>query len=143
GLLVAQRLDSLLADLQIRSQAAISTIYDVSGIARSTTAAGVELSSLDMSQELLNQVAALNNPDAASSDAAPTAGPPTDPCLDIGTLSGRLISPVQTVGLPACSVNTVRRVAGQEHQLVYAPLLIRGVQSGYFSVGLPTDFVVS
>jgi signal transduction histidine kinase/HAMP domain-containing protein len=142
GLLVGQRLDVLLADLQSRSQAAVSTIYDVSGLARSSTVAGIELSNLDMGQELLNQVAALNNPGAAP-QAAPAAGEPEDPCLDIGNLSGRLVSPVQTVGLPACSVNTTRNVAAQEYQVVFAPLLIRGVQSGYFSVGLPTDFVVS
>lgn len=34
-------------------------------------------------------------------------------------------------------------VAGREFQQLYAPLVIRGVQSGYFSVGLSTDFVVS
>jgi signal transduction histidine kinase/HAMP domain-containing protein len=137
GLLVAQRLDVLLGDLQSRSQASMSTIYDVSGIARSSTISGINLSTLDMSDNLLQQVAALNSAAAAQNGVA------DDPCIDIGNLSGRLVSPVQNVGLPACSVNTVSDVASREYQLVYAPLLIRGVQSGYFNVGLPTDFVVS
>lgn len=149
GLLVAQRLDVLLRDLQQRSQAAISTAYDVSGIARASTAAGSELSALDMSDQLLGQVRALNTPPAQSAQGqssvvtAGSAGEPEDPCIDIGLLSGRLVSPVESTRLPACSVNTVSNLAGREFQLVYAPLLIRGVQSGYFSVGLSTDFVVS
>jgi signal transduction histidine kinase/HAMP domain-containing protein len=148
GLLVAQRLDELLQDLQVRSQAAVSTIYDVSGIARASTAPSIDLPTLDMSDELLAQVAALNRaPDAAPGAAAGQTNDPAasaeDPCLDIGALSGRLVTPVQNVRLPACSVNTVRQIASREFQLVYAPLLIRGVQSGYFHIGLPRDFVVS
>ncbi|GAB4433554.1 MAG: ATP-binding protein [Chloroflexi bacterium OHK40] len=147
GLLVAQRLDALLADLQSRSQSAISTLYDVSGIALASSAPGVELTTLDLSDELLAQIAALNSPGAratanpASANRRLTEG--DDPCIDIGNLSGRLVSPVQNVGLPSCSVNTVEELAGRQYQLVYAPLLIRGVQSGYFHIGLPTDFVVS
>ncbi len=144
GLLVAQRLDGLLADLQQRSQAAISTIYDVRGIAYATTVAGVDLASLDMSDRLLAQLSALNAPDARPGTGRSGSGAEAeDPCLDIGTLSGRLVSPVETTRPPACSVNTVAMVAGREFQQLYAPLVIRGVQSGYFSVGLSTDFVVS
>ncbi|MCS6880155.1 MAG: ATP-binding protein [Oscillochloridaceae bacterium] len=144
GLLVAQRIDALLADLQQRSQSAISTIYDVRGIAYATTVAGVDLASLDMSERLLNQLRALNAPGAGAERARPaSASEMEDPCLDIGMLSGRLVSPVETVRPPACSVNTVSMVAGREFQQLYAPLMIRGVQSGYFSVGLSTDFVVS
>jgi signal transduction histidine kinase len=145
GLLVAQRLDTLLQDLQVRSQAAITTIYDNNGIAQASTAPSIDLPTLDMDDELLGQVAALN----AAIAEAPTAGPGAqlpggqDPCIDIGTLTGRLITPVQNTGLPNCSINTVSTIAAREYQLVYAPLLIRGVQSGYFQVGLPRDFVVS
>ncbi|MGB9632897.1 MAG: PAS domain-containing sensor histidine kinase, partial [Chloroflexaceae bacterium] len=64
GLLVAQRLDALLADLQQRSQSALSTIYDVRGIAYATTVTGVDLASLDMSERLLAQLRALNTPGA-------------------------------------------------------------------------------
>lgn len=147
GLLVAQRLDTLLGDLQQRSQAAISTIFDVSGIVRASTVAGIELPTLNMSDQLLAQVSALNAPRAqpTSRQAPGTAAPAEaeDPCIDIGLLSGRLASPVEQTRLPACSVNTVAKLAGRDFQLVYAPLLIRGVQSGYFAVGLSTDFVVS
>jgi len=150
GLLVAQRLDALLQDLQGRSQAAISTVFDVSGIARASTAPSIDLPSLDMSAALLQQVAALNTVPTAVGQPAPANAAPgqpgglaEDPCIDIGNLSGRLVSPVQSVTLPVCSVNTVSEIAAREYQLVYAPLLIRGVQSGYFHVGLPTDFVVS
>jgi signal transduction histidine kinase/HAMP domain-containing protein len=146
GLLVAQRLDALLQDLQSRSQATISTIYDVSGIARASTAPSADLPSLDMDDELLAQVAALNSPAGQATAAAPGQAAPSgvsDPCVDIGTLSGRLVSPVQNVGIPSCSVNTTDTIASRDYQLVYAPLLIRGVQSGYFHIGLPRDFVVS
>lgn len=142
GLLVAQRLDALLQDLQTRSQAAISTIYDVSGIARSSTATGIQLSDLDMDEALIGQMAALNTPGAPVNQNR-RAGSPDDPCLDIGNLTGRLASPVEPIRLPTCSVNTVDRISDREFQLVYAPLLIRGVQSGYFAVGLSTDFVIS
>jgi len=143
GLLVAQRLDALLADLQQRSQSAISTIYDVRGIAYATTIAGVDLASLDMSERLLAQLSALNAPGARAGTGRAGSSETEDPCLDIGMLSGRLVSPVETTRPPACSVNTVVMVTGREFQQLYAPLVIRGVQSGYFSVGLSTDFVVS
>lgn len=142
GALVAQRLDALLQDLQTRSQSAVSTIYDIGGSARATTAAGVSLAELDMDQGLMAQVAALNAP----GEPTPTGrryGEPEDPCLDIGNLTGRLASPVEPVRLPSCSVNTTTKIGEREYQLVYAPLLIRGVQSGYFAVGLSTDFVIS
>lgn len=143
GLLVAQRLDALLQDLQARSQAAVSTVYDVSGIARASTAPSIDLPLLDMSDELLAQVAALNQVPTAETPRSSSAVAIEDPCIDIGALAGRLVTPVQNVGLPSCSVNTVSTIASREYQLVYAPLLIRGVQSGYFHIGLPTDFVVS
>lgn len=142
GLLVAQRLDDLLQNLQTRSQAAVSTIYDTGGSARASTAAGVPLSDLDMGQALMAQVAALNAP-GAPTPSGQRAGNPEDPCLDIGNLTGRLASPVEITRLPTCSVNTVDQIGEREYQLVYAPLLIRGVQSGYFSIGLSTDFVIS
>ncbi|HMQ35072.1 MAG TPA: ATP-binding protein, partial [Chloroflexaceae bacterium] len=70
-------------------------------------------------------------------------GDPEAPCLDTANLTGRLASPVEPTRLPSCSVNTIDRIGEREFQLVYAPLLIRGVQSGYFAVGLSTDFVIS
>jgi signal transduction histidine kinase len=144
GLLVAQRLDTLLRDLQDRSQSAVSTIYDVSGIARASTAPSADLPTLDLSDALLAQLVALNRPATAAATAGPAAaaGPLSDPCIDIGTLAGRM-GAVQNAGLPACSVNTAQDVSSRPMQLVYAPLLIRGVQSGYFHIGLPRDFVVS
>jgi signal transduction histidine kinase/HAMP domain-containing protein len=144
GLLVAQRLDPLLQYLQSKSQSAISTIYDVNGTARATTITGVEPTALDLSEALINQVAALNTPVAGDDTATPQrAGDAEDPCLDIGNLTGRLASPVEITRLPSCSVNTTQTLSGRDYQVVYAPLLIRGVQSGYFSVGLSRDFVVS
>jgi signal transduction histidine kinase len=142
GLLVAQRTDSLIQDLQTRSQAGLSTIYDVVGIARATTVTGVDLAELNMSDRLIDQVAALNNPDLLAT-AGQRSGELDDPCLDIGNLSGRLVSPVTLVRLPACSVNTTSEIGDRQYQIVYAPLLIRGLQSGYFAVGLSTDFVTS
>jgi signal transduction histidine kinase/HAMP domain-containing protein len=144
GVLVAQRLDTLLQFLQNKSQAAIGTIYDVNGVARSTTVTGVDLMQLDLDEALINQVAALNTPSVGTAQAGgQRSGDADDPCLDIDNLTGRLITPVESTRLPACSVNTKAIIAGREYQVVYAPLLIRGVQSGYFGVGLSRDFVVS
>ncbi|NNJ09350.1 HAMP domain-containing protein [Chloroflexales bacterium ZM16-3] len=145
GLLVAQRLDTLLQFLQSKSQAAISTIYDVNGVARSTTLTGVDLMDLDLGDTLINQVAALNTPVAGTveSSGGQRSGEVDDPCLDIGNLNGRLITPLESTRLPTCSVNTTAVLSNREYQVVYAPLLIRGVLSGYFAVGLSRDFVVS
>lgn len=145
GVLVAQRLDSLLQDLQSKSQAAISTIYDPNGLTRATTATVAEVVSLDMSRELINRITEANTP-IESGTVVPTTerdGQAQDPCIDIGNLTGRLVSPVAITRLPACSVNTTTTIAEREYQVLYAPLLIRGVQSGYFSVGLSRDFVIS
>lgn len=142
GMLVAQRVDSLIQDLQARSQAALSTIYDVNGIARTTTVANIDLALLDMSDALIDQVAALNDPNLLTT-AGQRTGEADDPCLDIGNLTGRLVSPATITRLPACSVNTITEIAERQYQIVYAPLLIRGIQSGYFAVGLSTDFVTS
>lgn len=142
GTLVAQRTDRLLQDLQSQSQAALSTLYDVNGIARTTTVANIDLALLDMSDALIDQVAALNDPDLLIT-AGQRTGEANDPCLDIGDLTGRLVSPATITRLPACSVNTITEIAERQYQIVYAPLLIRGLQSGYFAVGLSTDFVTS
>lgn len=146
GMLVAQRLDSLLQYLQEQSQSSISSIYDVSGVARASTVPEIELASLDMSPELIAQVAALNSPDTAVNSAGPRAnqtGELSDPCLDIGNLTGRLVTPLESTRLPNCSVSTTTELGGRPYQVVYAPLLIRGVQSGYFAVGLSRDFVLN
>ncbi len=145
GMLVAQRLSTLLGYLQSKSQAAVSTIYDVNGTARASTVTGMSLSGLDLSAALITQVAALNAPSVAVAATADPqkSGEVSDPCLDIGALNGRLVSPVEITHLPACSVNTTAMLSDREYQVVYAPLLIRGVQSGYFAVGLSRDFVVS
>lgn len=141
GLLVAQRLDNLLLYLQTQSQAATSTIYDVNGVALISTLTGIDLPSLDMSQDLILELAQLNAPDRTATTSNPAnAG---DPCLDIGNLTGRQVTPLERTPLPSCSVNTIRLYSGREYQVVFAPLLIRGVQSGYFSIGLSRDFVVS
>ncbi len=144
GILVAQQLENLLQFLQNKSQAAISAIYDVDGMARGTTITGVTLADLNLSRVLINQVAALNTPgmDGAGGNSE-RVGAADDPCLDIGNLTGRLVSPLEATKLPTCSVNTTQTLGDREYQIVYAPLLIRGVQSGYFAVGLSRDFVVS
>ena len=140
GVLVAQRLDGLLKDLQTRSQASVSMIYDVDGTAYATTVTGVELKELALAQTLIAQVAKLN-----TASSGQQAGSSADPCVgvDIGNLPGHLTNPIERVRLPTCSVVDVSMIGGYQYQLVYAPLLIRGVQAGYFSVGLSTDFVIS
>ncbi len=149
GIMVAQRLDNLLQALQSSSQSAISTIYDINGLVQGTTAPGVTPEDLAMSPELMAQVAALNtfnipNPDQAAPQRGRASDAPSDDiCLDIGNLSGRLVTPLDRTTLPACSVNTTQTLSDREYQFVYAPLLIRGVQSGYFSVSLSRDFVLS
>jgi len=146
GLMVAQRLDRLLPYLQQQSQSTISTIYDVGGVALASTVPEIQLATLNMRPELIAQVAALNAPNAAFDASAPRGrrvGDQNDPCLDIGNLTGRLITPLESTRLPNCSVNTTTELAQRPYQIVYAPLLIRGVQSGYFSVGLSRDFVIT
>jgi signal transduction histidine kinase/HAMP domain-containing protein len=149
GIMVAQRLDNLLQALQRSSQSAISTIYDVSGTVQGTTATGVTIESLAMSPELVMQVAQLNTfnpeqPQPPPQQRGRTGDAPSDDiCLDIANLTGRLVTPLDRTTLPACSVNTTQIVADREYQFVYAPLLIRGVQSGFFSVSLSRDFVLS
>jgi PAS domain S-box-containing protein len=149
GVMVAQRLDNLLQALQRSSQSAISTIYDINGVVQGTTATGATPEQLAMSPELIAQVAALNTFALAQpTQAAPQPNrandaPADDICLDIGNLSGRLVTPLERTTLPACSVNTTQLISDREYQFVYAPLLIRGVQSGYFSVSLSRDFVLA
>ena len=138
GVLVAQRLDGLLKDLQTRSQASVSMIYDVDGTAYATTVTDVKLEDLTMAQTLIAQVVDLN-----TASSGQQTGSSADPCVDIGNLPGHLASPLERIRLPTCSVVDVSTISGYQYQLVYAPLLIRGVQSGYFSVGLSTDFVIS
>lgn len=146
GVLVAQRLDNLLQVLQRASQSAISTIYDVNGSVQGSTVTGIALDDLAMDAELIAQVAALNTFDPsliAPDTQQATLAPGDDFCLDIHNLTGRLVTPLERTRLPACSVNTVQTIADREYQVVYAPLLVRGVQSGYFSVSLSRDFVIS
>ena len=138
GVLVAQHLDVLLKDLQTRSQASVSMIYDVDGTAYATTVTDVKLEDLVMAQALIAEVVKRN-----TEASGQQTGNSADPCVDIGNLPGRLVSPVARTRLPACSVVDVSLISGYQYQFVYAPLLIRGVQSGYFSVGLSTDFVIS
>lgn len=154
GILIASRIDSLLQHLQARSQSAVTTLYDVNGRAVGSTATNIDLPRLDMSPELLAQVVASNQQvaQATSRQNGATAtrrdvsvNSAIEPCLDIGNLPGRMIppNPLNPVRLPSCSVLDTTTLSDVEYQLVYAPLLIRGVQAGYFSVSLARDFVVS
>jgi signal transduction histidine kinase/HAMP domain-containing protein len=149
GMLVAARLTNLLQDLQNQSQSAVTTIYDVNGIALASTVSGLTLADLDMSASLISDVAALNerarNASGGTATTNPRSGGTVDACLDIGRLSGQLanVNLLQSNRLPACSIKDTRDIAERPYQFVYAPLLIRGVQAGYFSVSLSRDFVIS
>lgn len=153
GLLVAARLSTLLQSLQNQSQSAITAIYDIDGRAIGTTATNVEQQALNMSDALLTRIVAQNDRvrsaarDAAEEEAAPTEaiGEPIDPCLDIAVQPTLRMSgnPLDGGRLPNCSVLTQQTVSGRDYQFVYAPLIIRGVQSGYYSVALSRDFVIS
>lgn len=137
GLLVAQRLDRLLQYLQSQSQSAVSTIFDVDGEIMATTVPSAETSTIEIDSATINQLIDLNQ------SVSGTAGGTIDPCLDIGNLAGRLVTPLETTQLPVCSLSDEEFVSGRSYQVVYAPLLIRGVQSGYFAVGLSRDFVIN
>jgi len=128
GVLVAQRLDRTLAFLQERSQAALTALFDSSGNLLASTAPDSFLPELRLDATQIDELTRLNARGV---------------CLDIGNLSGRLITPVERVSVPACSLLTTTRFGDYEYQLVYAPLLIRGAQNGYFGVGLSRDFVLS
>jgi signal transduction histidine kinase/HAMP domain-containing protein len=149
GVLVASRLDNLLVVLQNESQSAITTLYNVNGEAVGSTVTGKTLGEMAMSQSLIRDVAALNERARAASNGSVTAGTANpneggiDACLDIGTLPGRLVNPLSQNRLPACSITDEVTIGDRSYQFVYAPLLIRGVQAGFFSVALSRDFVIS
>ncbi|WP_322490236.1 sensor histidine kinase [Chloroflexus sp.] len=128
GLLVAQRLDRTLAFLQERSQTALTVLLNSDGTLLATTAPVSFLPVLRLDPAQLALLAEINE---------------RGTCLDIGNLSGRVVTPVERANLPACSLLTTARVGDYEYQLVYAPLIIRGAQSGYFAVGLSRDFILS
>ncbi|MEF3272892.1 MAG: HAMP domain-containing protein [Chloroflexus sp.] len=128
GVLVAQRLDRTLTFLQERSQAALTAWFDSDGHLLASTAPESFHSALRLDRA---QIEALTRVNAQGE------------CLDIGNLRGRVITPVERVTLPRCSLLTTVRFGDYEYQLVYAPLLIRGEQSGYFAVGLSRDFILS
>ncbi|ABY35959.1 MAG TPA: HAMP domain-containing histidine kinase [Chloroflexus aurantiacus] len=128
GVLVAQRLDRTLNFLQERSQAALTVWLDSNGdlLAATVPESFRPLFRLNADQiEMLVRMNALGT------------------CLDIGNLTGRLVTPIEPVRLPTCSLSTTISAGDYEYQLVYAPLLIRGSQSGYFAVGLSRDFILS
>lgn len=102
GILIAVKCDRLLQSLERSSQAAVTTFYDLSGRAISTTLLPrAELSALDMPPQVLQAL-----------------------------FSGQ-----------AQSIFTVE-LRQRGYQLAYSPLVIAGVQVGYFSVGLSRDFQV-
>jgi PAS domain S-box-containing protein len=102
GILIAVKGDRLLQSLERSSQAAVTTFYDLSGRAISTTLLPrAELSALDMPPQVLQAL-----------------------------FSGQ-----------AQSIFTVE-LRQRGYQLAYSPLVIAGVQVGYFSVGLSRDFQV-
>jgi signal transduction histidine kinase/HAMP domain-containing protein len=147
GVMVATRLDHLLQDLQRQSQAAITALYDLQGVTLQGTLPDQDTALLDMSEEQLRQVAELNRQGrlAATSQAGEQLvdDASSDVCLDIGRLSGNPIGAVTQTRLPVCSIKASQQFSDRTYQTVYAPLLIRGVHNGYFSVSLPNDFVVS
>jgi len=128
GVLVAQRLDRTLAFLQDRSQAAVTAWFDNNGLPLAATVPESFVSQLRLDQTQIEKLAQYN-----------TLGT----CLDIGSLRGRVVTPVERVGIPTCSLLTTARLGDYEYQLVYAPLLLRGAQNGYFVVGLSRDFILS
>ncbi|MCU0495154.1 MAG: HAMP domain-containing protein, partial [Chloroflexaceae bacterium] len=150
GMLLGSRLDNLLQQLQTESQSAITTLYDINGRALGTTVAGPELATLDMPQALVLEAVNLNERVRAALAASPQSGAtvvpgenPLDPCLDIGNQPGGLTNPLTLSRLPSCSVKERKLLADREYEFVYAPLLIRGAQTGYFSISLSRDFIVS
>lgn len=153
GALVATELDTLVQGLQQQSQSAITSLYDISGLTLATTATGIDKHTLDMPEDLVLRAANLNAQARAAFERAtpvPATNPlPTfedaqnDPCLDIGNQQGGLVNPLALSRLPNCSVKEQRLVGDREYEFVYAPLLIRGVQTGYFSISLSRDFIIS
>lgn len=151
GLLIASRLNNLLNKLQIQSQSSISTIYDTNGFALGSTAPMTNFQTLDMSPTLLDTLMLLNKRAQAAQDQATPANAnqttdvsAKDLCLDIGNLPSGLQNPLNSNRLPACSVKEQQTVRdGRVYEFVYAPLLIRGAQAGFFSISLSRDFIVS
>lgn len=129
GLLIATRLDNLLPILERQSQSEISAIYDPSGIVRhSTVLPTEERDTLNMSPEIPERLVSQLK---TAQDYAR--------CFDT-TQTGWGWLPTSPSQF-ACSILEVVQVNERDFQFLYAPLIIRDTQVGYFSVGLSQDYV--
>ncbi|MGB9738549.1 ATP-binding protein [Chloroflexus sp.] len=128
GVFIAQRLDHILMTLQARSQADVIAILANDGAVLVTTTPTNTQPALRLKPAQIETLVAMNE---------------QGNCLDIGLLSGETATAVQSMTLLSCSLLTTVRLDEQEYQLVYAPFLIRGLQYGYFAVGLSRDVLLS
>ncbi len=131
GLLIASRLENLLAVLERQSQSEITAIYDANGeVLHSTVIPNAGLHHLDMPayvpERLVQQMQTAEE---------------YMRCFDESQrFLGGLVS---ASSQRACSFLETMNVNGHDFQFLYAPLVVRNVQVGYFSVGLSRDYVTA
>jgi signal transduction histidine kinase len=131
GLLIATRLENLLTALERQSQSEVSAIYDTSGLVLdSTVIPNVGLHVLDMDETIPQQL--VDQFETAEEYAR---------CFDetqtsLGWLPGR-------TDQLACSILDEVNFNERGFQFLYAPLIVRDTQVGYFSIGLSEDYVTA
>ncbi len=131
GLLIASQLENLLAVLERQSQSEITAIYNATGeVLNSTVIPNDGLQHLDMPayvpERLIQQM--------QTAEAYIR-------CFDVS--QHPLRSVVAPSGQRACSFLETMAVNGHDFQFLYAPLVVRNLQVGYFSVGLSRDYVTA
>lgn len=131
GLLMASRLENLLPVLERQSQSEITVIYNVNGqVLHSTVMPNEGLHHLDMPPHVPEGL--MQQMQTAEEYIR---------CFDESRrLLRGLVSPSSQ---RACSFLETIDVNGHDFQFLYAPLVVRNVQVGYFSVGLSRDYVTA
>ncbi len=131
GLLIATRLENLLTMLERQSQSEVSAIYDTSGfILDSTVIPNEGLHILDMDETIPQRL--VDQFETAEEYAR---------CFDetqtsLGWVPGR-------TDQLACSILNEVRFSERDFQFLYAPLIVRDTQVGYFSIGLSQDYITA
>lgn len=131
GLLIASRLENLLSALEKQSLSEITAIYDNSGIVLDSTVPPAEgLHELNMPEDLPRQLIQELTTAETYQECFYDERQPLDAL--------RLRN-----SRPACSILDEVTVNAREYQFLYGPLIIRGTQVGYFSIGLSRDYVTA
>ncbi len=115
GLMISIKIDRLLTALQRNTQVPITTFYNLKGEALGTTfIPRADLASLNLRPEVIGALANNNAQSVINTENKPNT--------------------------PSYFPSTIQQ---RDYQIAYSPLYIQNKLTGYFSVGLPTDFQVN